>query len=152
MVSWIFGLNKITKIAPILMIVFLVLATGYTIYSFWESYNETKARIEVLSAELGKKQTELETSNAQIDKLRESLVKKSQSVENMEARLNDLARQYQESRNYSNNLERVLAEHDFKYLAIEKPGLIERRINTATARLLANIEQTTLRAGAGSGY
>ena len=52
-------------------------------------------------------------------------------------------------RQRNSELRRILAEHDLTYLAEEKPGLIEKRINDGTQEVLDAITTFTLDAADG---
>ena len=43
----------------------------------------------------------------------------------------------------SNNLAKKLREHDLTMLTLRKPGLIERRVNSATDKILKDLESST---------
>ena len=44
---------------------------------------------------------------------------------------------------YGDNLAKKLREHDLTMLTLKKPGLIERRVNSATQKILTDLESST---------
>lgn len=55
----------------------------------------------------------------------------------------ELEQQRREAEEQRKKLEVILREHDLKSLSSKKPGLIERRVNNATRKLLEDIESIT---------
>lgn len=78
----------------------------------------------------------LESTRAAIDRMNQTAVRNAQETADLEDRL-------QASTESLTELRRLLQEHDLTRLALEKPGLIERRMNTATERLFRDIECET---------
>jgi hypothetical protein len=78
----------------------------------------------------------LESTRAAIDRMNQTAVRNAQEAADLEDRL-------QASTESLTELRRLLQEHDLTRLALEKPGLIERRINDATDRNFNDIEQLT---------
>jgi len=65
-----------------------------------------------------------------------------------QARENELNRQVldislRNSESRVDDLEGLLSRHDLEFLALNKPGLIERRINDATSNVFSDIECST---------
>lgn len=58
-----------------------------------------------------------------------------------------LDRRFKNARTQSKVLEKQLARHDLSTLARVKPGLVERRVNDATARVFQHIEEASRRTG-----
>lgn len=66
----------------------------------------------------------------------------------VQARENEINRQalsisLRDSESRSKTLERLLSRHDLEFLALNKPGLIERRINNATETVFRDLECIT---------
>lgn len=57
--------------------------------------------------------------------------------------LTDLNNNLQNAEQYNRELRKLLADHDLTFLAEEKPGLIEKRMNDATEDVFNSIEQFT---------
>ncbi len=55
----------------------------------------------------------------------------------------ELNTDYDKARKYINKLEETLSRHDFGMLTKRKPGLIERRVNRATGRVLNELKGVT---------
>jgi len=55
----------------------------------------------------------------------------------------ELDTDYNKARKYINKLEEMLSRHDFGLLTKRKPGLIERRVNRATGRVLNELKGIT---------
>jgi len=47
----------------------------------------------------------------------------------------NLFREYNDSRNENKKLQAVLSRHDLKYLSQRKPGLVQKKVNAATAKI-----------------
>ena len=69
-------------------------------------------------------------------------IKEKEVKENLEA-LRELDLKLKEAYKESDSLRKLLAKHDLTKLAIEKPGLIEKRINDATDKTFDDIERLT---------
>jgi len=60
-----------------------------------------------------------------------------------ELRMNALSTELQTANDGLVSLRKILADHDLTRLALEKPGLIENRINSATTRLFNELMKET---------
>ena len=60
-----------------------------------------------------------------------------------QAKITELGRNYRASRQKVGDLRKMLSKHDLGNLMLEKPGLIENRMNNATERLGAELEELT---------
>jgi len=58
---------------------------------------------------------------------------------------NDLQSALDAATEQQNELRRILLDHDLTNLALEKPGLIEKRINDATKNVFDSLERDTAR-------
>ena len=111
----------------------LVGSVGYGAYSY---VTKMQDRITTLSANNARLETAVETQTATIDNLRADA-----------ARFQELNRELQASLDAAeeglNNLRQTLTDHNLTRLSIERPGLIERRINDATTEVFNSIESDT---------
>lgn len=111
----------------------LVGSVGYGAYSY---VTKMQDRITTLSANNARLETAVETQTATIDNLRADA-----------ARFQELSRELQTSLDAAeeglNNLRQTLTDHNLTRLSIERPGLIERRINDATTEVFNSIESDT---------
>lgn len=128
---WVLLKNKYVSAAVLLFII-----AGGT----WVWINRTQSTIEDLNNENAQLQVlnqsyenELAYKQERINRIREDYER--QTRENKRLREN-----YVEAEQYSKDLREKLQEHDLTYLALEKPGLIQNRINKATEALFDELE------------
>ena len=96
----------------------------------------TEKRLTVLTENNAKLSIAAQTNQQTIDKLSEDYEK--QQVLNKE-----LGIKLKASEAYGDNLAKKLREHDLTMLTLKKPGLIERRVNSATSKILKDLESST---------
>lgn len=101
-------------------------------------YAASQKRIETLTANISKYEAAVEQSEATIDQL------KADAEENSE-RINELSSSLARAEIYNDELRQTLRKHDLERLAIKKPGLIEKRINDASKKLIDDIIADTTR-------
>ena len=99
-------------------------------------YWMTEKRLTVLTENNAKLSIAAQTNQQTIDKLSEDYEK--QQVLNKE-----LGIKLKASEAYGDNLAKKLREHDLTMLTLKKPGLIERRVNSATSKILKDLESST---------
>lgn len=99
-------------------------------------YWMTEKRLTVLTENNAKLSIANQTNQQTIDKLSEDYEK--QQVLNKE-----LGIKLKASEAYGDNLAKKLREHDLTMLTLKKPGLIERRVNSATDKILKDLESST---------
>ena len=99
-------------------------------------YWMTEKRLTVLTENNAKLSIAAQTNQQTIDKLSEDFVK--QQALNTELNIKLKA-----SEAYGDNLAKKLREHDLTMLTLKKPGLIERRVNSATQKILKDLESST---------
>ena len=104
--------------------------------AFGGYYWLTEKRLTVLTENNAKLSIAAQTNQQTIDKLSEDFEK--QQVLNKE-----LGIKLKASEAYGDNLAKKLREHDLTMLTLRKPGLIERRVNSATAKILKDLESST---------
>ena len=104
--------------------------------AFGGYYWLTEKRLTVLTENNAKLSIAAQTNQQTIDKLSEDFVK--QQALNTELNIKLKA-----SEAYGDNLAKKLREHDLTMLTLRKPGLIERRVNSATQKILTDLESST---------
>ena len=106
------------------------------VLAFGTYYWLTEKRLAVLTENNAKLSIAATTNQQTIDKLSEDFVK--QQALNTELNIKLKA-----SEAYGDNLAKKLREHDLTMLTLRKPGLIERRVNSATQKILTDLESST---------
>lgn len=109
-----------------------VLATGLIISLTWIHYSNMLERINGLEATKAEQELALEVQGATIAGLRQSLAEWEAAAERWQADRDRLAQTAEAARAEARRLNDIFAEHDLTRLAIAKPGLVERRINSGT--------------------
>jgi len=99
-------------------------------------YNDTQERLAVLQENNAKLESALETSEASINALQEDMAK-------FQALNSRLQEDLQKAEAYGDDLRSKLRQHDLTALALRKPGLLEGRMNGATAKLWREIVADT---------
>jgi len=127
-----FGLSSFRLYAAIFALVALVaLVAGGYIY-----VTKMQTKITTLEVESRLAQEALKTSNETIDAIEKAAAENRKNITELREGL-DKATDDQEE------LRKVLANNDLKKLANRKPGLIERKINDATAKEFRDFERIT---------
>ena len=120
----------------IYVVLILVAVLGGVGFGGYTYVTDMQERVEVLKENNAKLEVALETSEASIDNLQatmESFVKANQ----------ELQTQLQQAEAYGDELQSKLRRHNLTALALKKPGLLEGRMNDATANLWRDIEKDT---------
>lgn len=99
----------------------------------WYYYTDTQERMAVLRDNNAKLALVAETNQKTINDLQEDY---AIAQENMEK----LAKRAQEAEVYQDELAAKLRRHDLTMLTMQKPGLIEKRVNNATAKIFSELE------------
>jgi cell division protein FtsB len=115
-------------------ILFVMLLTFGGI-GYWY-YNDTQATIGTLRSNNAKLAVAAETSKETISKLQADAAQFEKSNQELQAQLN-------EAEEYSDELAGKLRRHNLTVLTLQKPGLIEGRVNNATAKLFDEMETLT---------
>jgi cell division protein FtsB len=110
------------KLAGILMIVMAVMVAG----GYWY-YNDTQERIAILTENNAKLQTAVATNEETINSLQADYAK----IQETNSELND---KFANIRKQNSVLSDKLSKHDLGVLGANKPGLVERVINGASAK------------------
>jgi len=138
------GKMKLVALAAIGIAVASAVAYHYwTINSLQDDLNKTIVINSTLRADLI-------TSKNNQENLKQALTDQEQTITVLETqrkidqeKLNALSKQFAESRERVSSLRKLLSEHDFGFLAGEKPGLIQNRVNKGTKGVGSQIENIT---------
>ena len=79
----------------------------------------------------------------QIEEQNESIKQYLEQQKNQQVQLNQLEAEKQEAMKDVNRLRKTFANHDLDKLALAKPGLMQSKINEASARVMATLEELT---------
>jgi uncharacterized protein (DUF3084 family) len=126
------------KIAFVLLLIIVVMGLVGRWY-----YYDTQAHIEQLNqniATLRANQAQLEQAIATSN---ETIERQQRDAQQFELANNTLREQLQEAESYSDDLASKLRNHNLTVLTAQRPGLIETRVNNATARLFDEMEIIT---------
>jgi uncharacterized protein (DUF3084 family) len=121
------------KVYLFLFIVGTLSAVGYGAYY---EYKDMQTRIETLR--------ENNTKLKMVAEDNQRAMEETQAfAEEMTARNQELQSNLQKAEAYKDELQGKLQRHDLSRLSLQKPGLIEKRINDATKRLWNEMEELT---------
>ena len=119
-----------------LMFVLLIAFGGA---GYWY-YQDSQARIATLQANNAKLETAIAVSEESIKMLQEDAAKMAEANLKLQTDL-------QKAEQYGDELQNKLRRHNLTALALRKPGLLEGKMNDATASLWRELEQDTGGAG-----
>ena len=104
----------------------------------------------VMFAKLDKAEIELQTAiNNQvvlertIQEQNEQIIKVLESAKKTQAQIQNLNTQYSASQAQVTNLRNKFAKHNLEGMALAKPGLLQGKVNKATARVMVNLTTIT---------
>ena len=106
------------------------------ILAFGGYYWITEKRLATLTENNAKLSVAAQTNQDTIDKL-------TQDFEQQQELNAELNVKLQASEAYGDALAKKLREHDLTMLTLKKPGLIERRVNSATKKIFEELESDT---------
>ena len=118
-----------------ILIVVLGLVGG-VIYGAYYYYNDTQARIAILTENSAKLEQATNTQKQTIDTLVEDAEKYRELNKDLNIKL-------EAANEYKNKLIGKLRKHDLAKLSMQKPGMVEKRINNGTKRLFKSFEELT---------
>ena len=118
-----------------ILIVVLGLVGG-VIYGAYYYYNDTQARIAILTENSAKLEQATNTQKQTID----TLVEDAEKYRELNKELNT---KLEAANEYKNKLIGKLRKHDLAKLSMQKPGMVEKRINNGTKRLFKSFEELT---------
>jgi len=79
----------------------------------------------------------------EIEKQNESIERYLEQQKNQQVQLNQLEADKQAAIKDVNRLRKTFANHDLDQLALAKPGLLQNKINKASARVMTTLEELT---------
>ena len=106
------------------------------VLAFGTYYWLTEKRLTVLTENNAKLSIAATTNQETIDKLTTDFQQQQELNTELNIKL-------KASEAYGDNLAKKLREHDLTMLTLKKPGLIERRVNSATQKILNDLESST---------
>ena len=120
----------------IYMLIIVVGLVGGVVYGGWYYYKDTQARIQIL--------TENSAKLEQAAQLQSNTIATLEADAKKYAKLNNqLQTKLEKANEYRNTLISKLRKHDLARLSQQKPGLVEKRINNGTKKLLESFESLT---------
>lgn len=122
------------KIYILIIVVGLV---GGVVYGGYYYYEDTQSRIQTLTENSAR----LEAVTKEQDNTINVLVKDQQKFEELNI---ELQSKLDKANEYKDVLIGKLRKHDLAKLSMQKPGLIEKRINNGTNKLFKSLEELTV--------
>ena len=109
---------------------------GGVIYGGLYYYKDTQARIAILTENSAKLEQAANTQKQTID----TLVEDAEKYRELNKELNT---KLEAANEYKNKLIGKLRKHDLAKLSLQKPGLVEKKINNGTKKLFKSLEELT---------
>lgn len=97
----------------------------------------TQKKIETLTASISKYEVAVKQSEATINQLQVD-------AEENQKQITELSNSLAKAEVYNDELRQTLRKHNLERLAVKKPGLIEKRINDASKKLIDDIIADTV--------
>ena len=118
------------------MLIIVFGLVGGVVYGGYYYYKDTQARIQTLTENNSKLEVAAQTQKQTIDTLVEDARKYAQLNSELQLKL-------ESANDYKNELIGKLRKHDLARLSIQKPGLVEKKINNGTQKLFETFETIT---------
>ena len=118
-----------------ILIVVLGLVGG-VVYGGWYYYKDTQARIQTLTENSAKLEIAASAQKNTIDTLMADAKKYAELNSQLQTKL-------EKANDYKNTLIGKLRKHNLAKLSMQKPGLVEKKINRGTQKLLESFESIT---------
>ena len=118
------------------MLIIVFGLVGGVVYGGYYYYKDTQARIQTLTENNSKLEMATQTQKQTIDTLVEDARKYAQLNSELQLKL-------ESANDYKNELIGKLRKHDLARLSIQKPGLVEKKINNGTQKLFETFETIT---------
>ena len=118
-----------------ILIVVLGLVGG-VVYGGFYYYKDTQARIAILTENSAKLEQATNTQKQTID----TLVEDAEKYRELNKELNT---KLEAANEYKNKLIGKLRKHNLAKLSMQKPGLVEKKINNGTKKLFESLEKLT---------
>ncbi len=118
----------VLKLSLIFLVIMGVMAGGFYFY-----YKDSQKRLAILTENAAKAELAVEVQKAAIISMKDSFEKQAVLVTNLQGKLSEAEDGYKK-------LSSKLRRHDLEELSRAKPGLMEKKINNGTKRLLLELE------------
>ena len=118
------------------MLIIVFGLVGGVVYGGYYYYKDTQARIQILTENNSKLEMATQTQKQTIDTLVADAKKYAQLNTELQLKL-------ESANDYKNELINKLHKHDLARLSIQKPGLVEKKINNGTQKLFETFETIT---------
>jgi cell division protein FtsB len=99
-------------------------------------YKDTQSRLELLTTSLAVAETAAKANELVIEQMKATSVATKQNIKALEEDL-------KVATVYKNELIQKLRRHNLTVLTMQKPGLIERRVNDASKKILEDLQTIT---------
>lgn len=116
------------KLAIMSFVIMAVMAGGFYFY-----YKDSQKRLAILTENAAKAELAVEVQKAAIISMKDNFEKQAVLVTNLQGKLSEAEDGYKK-------LSSKLRRHDLEELSRAKPGLMEKKINNGTKRLLLELE------------
>ena len=116
------------KLSLIFLVIMGVMAGGFYFY-----YKDSQKRLAILTENAAKAELAVEVQKAAIISMKDSFEKQAVLVTNLQGKLSEAEDGYKK-------LSSKLRRHDLEELSRAKTGLMEKKINNGTKRLLLELE------------
>ena len=118
------------------LLIVVVGLVGGVVYGGYYYYKDTQSIIQTLTENNAK----LETAKAIQDQTIETLIADREKFDKLNK---ELQVKLEKANEYKNTLIEKLRKHDLAKLSMQKPGLVEKKINNGTKKLFRSLESLT---------